>query len=430
MTFLAKQGSFNVSTAAATNTQQISGVGFQPKIVFFWWSGQTSATDAVADATKQIGFGAAISSSERGCLGSMMWDGASADDACYSLRDDGCIVALVRYEDVEGRMDLQSMDAGGFTLIIDEQFTNAYRVHYLALAGDELTDVEIGSFTKQASTGNQAVSAMADADAALFLMGLGEVTAALNTVNGHGCFSVGGAVSSSARAALVGFDTAYANPTQGAQYAYSGECIATVTGGRSLNYRADFVSFGGSGFTIDWLENTGGQAAQILYILLKGGNYTLGNLLTQTDLVTEIVESGFGYSPAAGLLFSLCQAEHAQNNTTTVDTEISIGGFASATERGAVGAIARDNVATQDCANAVEHDAVYANINSDAIEGLMDIQSVDSGGFTCIMDDADPAQTFVWYLAMGGAAAGGGMLPFNKAIFTGGMDEMTGGLTQ
>ena len=38
--------------------------------------------------------------------------------------------------------------------------------------------------------------------------------------------------------------------------------------------------------------------------------------------------------------------------------------------------------------------------------GLMDIQSMDSGGFTAIMDDADPSQTFVFYFAIGDAAVG------------------------
>lgn len=36
----------------------------------------------------------------------------------------------------------------------------------------------------------------------------------------------------------------------------------------------------------------------------------------------------------------------------------------------------------------------------------MDIQSMDSGGFTAIMDDADPSQTFVFYFAIGDAAVG------------------------
>jgi hypothetical protein len=65
-------------------------------------------------------------------------------------------------------------------------------------------------------------------------------------------------------------------------------------------------------------------------------------------------------------------------------------------------------VADADVFLASEYDAVYIDIDptSSSVVGLMDVKSIDTDGFTCIMDDADPSGKFVWYLALGVAPAG------------------------
>jgi hypothetical protein len=51
----------------------------------------------------------------------------------------------------------------------------------------------------------------------------------------------------------------------------------------------------------------------------------------------------------------------------------------------------------------LSHDQCYQNLAAadGTVEGEMDVSSVDAGGFTLIMDDADPAQSFVVYAAFG-----------------------------
>jgi hypothetical protein len=74
-------------------------------------------------------------------------------------------------------------------------------------------------------------------------------------------------------------------------------------------------------------------------------------------------------------------------------------------------AIADDDAANDSIVSTgVSHDQVYQNLNANtgAIEGEMDVQSVGSDGFTLIMDDADPAQSFVWYAAWGDTVTAGG----------------------
>jgi hypothetical protein len=62
-----------------------------------------------------------------------------------------------------------------------------------------------------------------------------------------------------------------------------------------------------------------------------------------------------------------------------------------------------DAATTAIVGTAFEYDAVYINMPGTAatVQGLMDVKTIDSDGFTMIMDDADPSQAFVWYLAFG-----------------------------
>jgi hypothetical protein len=95
---------------------------------------------------------------------------------------------------------------------------------------------------------------------------------------------------------------------------------------------------------------------------------------------------------------------------------MSIGAFSSLTDRGAQSGLDENGKADSETTTIIEFDEVYANIATDStIAGLMDVKSVDSDGFTMIMDDADPSQAFVWYIAFGPAPVPGSaaLLPAN-----------------
>jgi len=146
-TYFAKVGSFNIDPSkGVTQTQSISGLGFQPKIVLFWWGGSTASSDTVAGGTYCVGFGAAISSGSRFCVAGVSDDAAADSNAARAHYVDSCIRVYSNGEPtLDGIMDFSSMDADGFTLVVDDQFTNAYRISYLALGGTDLTNVYIGN---------------------------------------------------------------------------------------------------------------------------------------------------------------------------------------------------------------------------------------------------------------------------------------------
>lgn len=405
-------GSLNTTTGIAGSTVVVAGLGFQPVVVFFWWSGRTETIDAAGRATHTRGFGAAVSATDRRRANTLSQDTPTSMVTNRSQDDTECIAIATILDAVDGLMDLQSMDSGGFTLVVDDAFAASYRIHYLAVGGSDITNVTGSFFTKATITGNQDITSLAFQPDLVLLFGSGQTT-------------MGGTVATDSRLYMGAFDAAgrqacYAGGSndgaanaQTLSYANDVECFAQFDAAITVtNDRAQWVAMLANGFRINWIENTGATADDISFIALKGGGYYVGSVLTQTDTVTDIVASGFGFQPASALFVSSGKAKNVAD-TVTDDDEWSCGAFSDTANRAACAVADDDAAATAVVSTAIEHDEVYVNIDATtgSVEGLMDIKSVDSGGFTCIMDDADPAQAFVWYVAFGPTAvapAGGG----------------------
>ena len=397
-------GAFNTGTG--TSDIVVTGPGFTPKVIIFWWVGRTGTTDSVGGDHIRTGFGAARLLTSRFVIDTFSEDGLTTSDTGRDHRTDFCVVRSdVVTGTRDGAADLKTLDANGFTLDVPEAFGADMRVHYLALGGDSLTNVAINNFQNPASTGNAGVTGVGFQPDCVLFFNISNDTAP-NNAQADQLASIGAAVSSSQRG-VSGFRSRDAQTTTDTtSYGISSECIAChyFSGIGGLRVRADFVSMDADGFTLNWTETS--SQFYHHYIALKGGNYTVGNLLTKTD-GTDIAESSFGYKPVAALFASVCHAED------TADTEVSpgmfsLGAFSGTTERGAQGHHEVDAVGTSDCMTIIEHDAVYAKITAAAgVDALMDIKSIDNDGFTCVMDDTEPtAGSFVWYLAFGPAAGG------------------------
>jgi hypothetical protein len=162
--------------------------------------------------------------------------------------------------------------------------------------------------------------------------------------------------------------------------------------------RQSIVSMDSDGFTFNQLE---AAAFYHIYLAIRGGSWSIGDLLTQTDTSTVVTESGLPTQPKSVLFVSANRAMDVQN-TGTVHGQLSIGAGTSTSNRVAMAIMDEDNLATSETSSAIEFDEVYIHINtSDTLEGLGDINSITSDGFTFIMDDADPAQMYVWWVAAG-----------------------------
>lgn len=397
-------GSFNISTGGATTTQDITDPGFQPLAVIFWWSGDTGSSDTVVGGDHKRGIGFAVSSSDRRSVTSISEDAQASSDAARRMRTDSCIDIMATASTNDGLADFSTMLATGFRIVIDDQFSAAFRIHYMALGGTDLTNAECGTFDKINGTGNQVVNTGFQGDAIIFA---GCRNLGGQFVDADSDFCVGFAQSSSARGVCFGGSNDNAATMKTRSYGYSGECIiAPHSALDNISDRADFVSFNATpSFTINWSEG-GSSGWEQFFLLLKGGNYKVGNLLTRTD-TNDISETGFGFVPTGALFMSHCLAESTQDTLQNHD-QWSFGGFSATDERASIGSFDEDAVADSVVSRAMEHDEVYLNMdNGDAIEGLMDIKSIDGDGFTCVMDDADPSAAFVTYIAFGPAVAAG-----------------------
>jgi len=400
MAYSAKVGSFNIdSSITATNTQAVTGVGFTPKVVLFWWSGSTATGDSVAGGDINAGFGAAISSSSRACTLAYSQDAAAASLTYNAIYNSACIVEYTA--GVTGLADFNSLDADGFTLTIDDQFASDLRVSYLALGGTDLTNVAIGTLQQQVSTGNFSVTGVGfQPDALLFGTGYRE------SVNspGAGAQLTLGMATASDKQGLAGFWCQTNQATSNTSgYGYGSECIWSDP----YDNRAAFVSFGADGFTLNQVDAY--KEVYSFYVALKGGQYEVGNLTTRTDS-NDIEENLAGAFEPVAVLFASANAAVDTSGSYHDHARLSIGAGTSTSNRAVQAISDEDNLADTETAFTNQDDAVYAHVVDDAIVALMDIKSIDADGFTCVMDDAEDSACWVTYLAIGAAAAGGGVI--------------------
>lgn len=403
-------GSFSTGTGAVSSTVSVSSLSFEPKTVIFFWNGRTESTDAVGSSSIRPGVCFAVSSSSQKNVSAFAADATGTTSAGTSKRDDSCVDVLLNASTYDGRASLTSMDAAGFTLTIQDQFATSYRIGYLALGGSDITNVATGHSTTGTSASKSFSGIGFQPDTILMLSHGGASTTTSGITSAGITLSFGaanGAIPVSATCAIT--SATGGTPSDTSRYCRTGDLYAAVDQAKTVRSRGSLDSFDEDGFTIALSTTT--SSRYISWLAIKGAQFSIGDLLTQTDTVTDISETGFGFVPSAVLAVS--HGTSASGAGTVQDHgEMSIGVAVSTSSRISVSIQDEDNLATTETSSAIEFDALYANISTaDAIEGLMDYKSIDSDGFTFIMDDADPAQAYAWYLAIGPTTAGGGQAP-------------------
>jgi hypothetical protein len=323
-------------------------------------------------------------------------------DTDQGARTDACILEISASAAV-GWADIQSMDAGGFTLEILDQFSTDLRISYIAYGG--LANAEIGLLTIPGSTGQQDITNTGSfrPDITFFLR-----TDASSHPHFAGTSRICFGAATDATNQYVIADRAQAGSPSAATNAYclKGECIASITNTDTVGIRGSYLGSNSDGFSIDWTEIIAGGSL-VAWLSLRGGSWILGDMLTETDTVTSIQETGFGFQPLGLMFVSHGRAANSSDVTTSsFPAHWSIGVATSSSNQLAQVASSRDAIGTAQVQTHIDYSEVYIRVNTttDAVEGLMRLQSIDSAGFTAIMDTADPAQSFVWYVAAGNVA--------------------------
>jgi hypothetical protein len=410
--------SFNIGTGAAGTTVTVSP-GFQTKAGILWWSGRTETINAAGNATHLRGMGFFTSSVNMRSVCSRDGHGIGTAVTACGHRADMVVFEINASDAFVGQAEVDSIDATDVVFLINTQFVTNLRVTGLFLGGSDITAVEIGTFLLRGSAGAQNIPTTNPLDAVFLLAGPHQSDAPVVVVDSTFMFGAGVGVYDgvSVKTGAVVLGGANDGSTSGSSgtYGLMGECLAlhSTLPANSPNHRAEYwgsdatVDSGSPGFQLSVLE--GANSHRIHYLGITGCRWSLHEILTQTDTTTDIVISGLGYPPAAGIVASSCKAETVADAVPAANDEISIGAFTSTSERAGHGVASLNGNTNMFVATAYRTDAVYANLNpsTGAVEGLMDVKSMDSGGVTFIMDDADPAQAwgFVALVAANATAA-------------------------
>ncbi len=400
MALSTKVGTFLAVDGVAGTTQAITGVGFLPKAVIFWFGGSASATDqAVKDIDSRFGMGYAVSATDRGCHGSSIQDAVGTTQTEVSIRGDACIVqSSIGAGAPVGLCDLQSMDADGFTIVVDldPPASASRRISYLAIGGADITNVKGGSFSKAGATGNQAVTGVGFQPDITFFFATGQA-GPLPDNDFNARYGFGAAISAAKQGVLWSWAEDANTVTNNNRYTRFDECMY-VENNSSAQQRATFVTQDSDGFTVNWLAGT--ATTPILFMCIKGGSWHIGNSATLTSLAS-IATTGYGFAPKAVMVLSVCTTAQQTAGTPATDHCLSVGAGTSTSERVAQSNFEADALATSDPWTGIEYDEIYSNLTLPGLDGLMDIQSMDADGVTFVMDDADPTTRVFWYVGCG-----------------------------
>lgn len=436
MAFEAKTGVFTVPTGVAGTTLDVNcGLSSKPKaILLVMIAGRTSAVDAVGRANWSASLGIGTSDTNRFSVGTSCTDNGATSDGT-KRRTDAQILTVTSGSVVVGALDLDAVanwPSDGFRLIVDTQFSTAYKVQWFAWTGSDIANATCVQVTEPTTASNQSYTSpgftSSDGNGIVILISDVDTTAPPATVTNRASkLMLGAATSTSQQACISVVDDQGVATIDTDSWCGTGRLAVGMpdTAGTVVDGRGAFNGWVTNGFDINWAE-VNGTVRYYFALVINGGKWVVGDFLTNTDTSTQIIESGFGFAPK--LIGPVVSASRAisTDDTPTVHAAVSVGGADSASNRHCQSVLFEDGTANTEIVTAIEYDEIYANLDgtTDGIEGLCDLVSIDSGGFTAIMDDADGAQNFVWYVASGEAPAvtatvkdviGTGIVPFERA---------------
>jgi hypothetical protein len=332
----------------------------------------------------------------------------SSEDAGANSDADGRHAALVLSildfaQTVLAECELTSFDADGFTVNWTTNNASAYIIHYLAIGGADLSNVDANFFVANTSTGEQSITGVGfQPDALIFISTSSNADPPATAALGHIC--VGYATSSAERGVVVGKSRNGFSVADTERYQQTDECIAIVKFDGGARAEADFVSMDADGFTIN--RGVADVAWRIGFLALKGGQYFVGSETQKTSTGAKAT-TGVGFEPT-GLLIAGFNA--VANASVATHNRISLGAASAAGIEGCTWIGDTDAAADMSTDMSTIATKVLMHIDTDgpsAVDAEADLDSFDADGFTLGWTTADAVARQFIFLAMGDAAADG-----------------------
>jgi hypothetical protein len=399
--FLAKEGTFTKITA--TGAQTVTGVGFLPKAVIFWWTRQTSFGEL---ASPSIGYGFATNYGgpfqNRG-VAFASDDNAGTSNTGRRRSETYSIIILSSGTPVlAAQASVTAFNGDGFVLNWQTNEARADIIHYIALGGADLTNAKASTFSLTASGGTQDVTGVGfQPDFAMFLW---TFTEAADTSTANGEVGMGFAVSSTKRGALVTASGDGLGTTNTWQQQRTDACTLLLNpADGSQDARVDFSQFLADGFRVN-RNDAPASATPIFYLALKGGSYDVGSFNSPTSTGNQEIRT-LGFQPA---LVMLATQGHSAGTGIGSTAELSLGAASSATNRGATWFEDTDNLGTSDN----EMETLNTRIiqwrdrtggGTFTLRGSADFASVLSNGFRLSWSNVETNARQIIYVGFGGS---------------------------
>jgi hypothetical protein len=403
-----------LTTDALNATKVITGLGFTPKALRFYWVGLRSAspTNGVSGAVNERrGVGFAVSNASRRSVGTFSLDGDNGGSQCGSVAMNTCIAVTVTAAGaVDGQLDISSFDADGFTLIVDDVTPANITVFWEAWGGSDITSAVVGDIAEPAATGTQnyTVSGFTSdgLNQCVMFAGVQSVNA-VNTGQGQDsglCVGFASSTASTNNVVVVGNSDTGSDPTDTDGYCFQGDCLAQIViAGGNPNARASLSAWGTDLFTLNWTSRATTNRRNI-FLAIKGGSwsasaYTIaGDTLNSTTTVLDLP-----FFPLRGISLIGRMTAQSTAGTSTAQDRIGFGSGLSTASRNSAGILDNNNADPTAVGTIVQYDSVLSYPTAaGAVTATYDINAFNLNQFQIIVDTAGGvASEFHGYLAFG-----------------------------
>jgi len=366
-------GSFAKITT--TGTQTISGLGFQPKAIIFFWSRNTINATAAAPRSQGIGF---TDCTNQRAVAVAEDDNAGTSNAGRYRTENNVIVILSNGNPTVGsRATFTSCNADGFTINWAASEARADIINYIAIGGPDVTNVRAGTFTLAPATGIQNITGVGFQPN--FIMFLWGFTETLNSLATGLEIGMGLADYNNNQGSILNCvrDNEASNATKYSQQRTDNVILLSTTA-CAQDALAAFFGFTADGFRLN-VSDAPAANTPIFYLAIRGGSHAVGNFLQPTATGIQTI-SGLGFQPNLVLLFS--HNKTAAVITLAVPSTFSIGAAISTTSRAAVWGQSR-NVDPSNAAVYTDNTKVIIMRTLSGIGGTGTINAqADFNGFT------------------------------------------------
>jgi hypothetical protein len=405
------QGAIQWLTSDALNaTKVVTGLGFQPKAIRFYWMGHQSATDSFTQTvSERRGIGFCSNTTTRRAVGTFSADNV-ADSDCGSVAANDCVCITVNGTGaIDGKLDISSMDPNGFTLIVDDVTPANLTIFYEAWGLDDIQQVTIGDIAEPAATGTQNYTANgfnARGDNQVVMFAGVQSTAALNTgqVNDSGfCVGAASGTATAQNIVVVGNSDDASATMDTVSYARATECLAMiVVAGGNPNARAVLSAFGTDTFTLNW-TNRATTNRRYIYMAIKGGGWQVGSYTIRQDVGRTAAITNLPFI-LKGISFMGSMKTQSAAGTSTVQDRIGLGSASGLLERKAMGILDENATATSEIDLAISYDSISSYPSATGTEqARQDLSVFGYNNFTLTVeiDEGGPDNEWMGYLAFG-----------------------------